>query len=489
MSTYQPAPIDTSGISLPPGLEPLTEQLAKNTHDIWARERIAQGWKPGPRRNDETKEHPGLIPYDELSESEKRFDRQTALETIKLVLALGYRVEPGSPAWLPGPIQAVAMWRKHLEEAAASAENKGPRAWTFDMDDQPELDALKADLPLARGVLQELQRQIHDRWAHEDALALKRQRLHTRIAAFAIWPGVIAIVLAILQLAAPHLADGHSGEVLTRLENLELAAIFVALIAVSFGHWHNVHHSWLEHRQRAERLRILKFSALSWPELWCDFDKWKERLDREVRHLNRISKEEAMKWACENDPVDPTLPEAPSCPVPQADFQVLALHYQIKRLRFQHHYFSVQAVKAQRSSWMADWKLGIKLLVLSGSAVILHSVLHFLSHSPKIAHYLPWHDQIGRNGLNTLDVLLITTAALLPVIGFGLRAWQAAFEAPRSRNLYRAKALALQEYLKHIQTEGTSVEHTLHQISLGEHFFTNEHREWFRLQMEAEWFA
>ncbi len=89
---YIPRPVDTSCVQLDPDILELTEQLAKNAHEVWAQERIAQGWRPGPKRNDLRKEHPCLIPYEELPESEKVYDRNTALETLKAIQALGYRI-------------------------------------------------------------------------------------------------------------------------------------------------------------------------------------------------------------------------------------------------------------------------------------------------------------------------------------------------------------------------------------------------------------
>lgn len=89
---YQPAPLDTSHIDLTEDIRELVELLAKNTHDVWARQRIADGWRFGPKRDDAKKEHPGLVPYEQLSEAEKEYDRQTAIETIKAIIALGYRV-------------------------------------------------------------------------------------------------------------------------------------------------------------------------------------------------------------------------------------------------------------------------------------------------------------------------------------------------------------------------------------------------------------
>jgi RyR domain len=89
---YKPAPRDTSGVRLPRELAELTELLARNTHENWARRRVDEGWRYGPARDDAKKEHPSLVPYERLSESEKDYDRTTAMETVKTILALGYRI-------------------------------------------------------------------------------------------------------------------------------------------------------------------------------------------------------------------------------------------------------------------------------------------------------------------------------------------------------------------------------------------------------------
>lgn len=90
---YIPQPIDTSDVQLPEELNPLLEAMAKNVHEVWAQTRIAQGWKYGPERNDEEKLHPMLIPYEELPEEEKVYDRNTSVETLKLILKLGFVIE------------------------------------------------------------------------------------------------------------------------------------------------------------------------------------------------------------------------------------------------------------------------------------------------------------------------------------------------------------------------------------------------------------
>jgi hypothetical protein len=91
--TYEPHPIDTSRVALTPEILELTERLAEHAHDVWARQRLADGWALGPQRDDARKEHPCLIPYDQLPDSEKQYDRAAALETLKAIIALGYRIE------------------------------------------------------------------------------------------------------------------------------------------------------------------------------------------------------------------------------------------------------------------------------------------------------------------------------------------------------------------------------------------------------------
>ena len=90
--SYKPHPIDTSGVSLSRELQDLTELLAKNAHEIWAQQRFADGWRYGPARDDTKKEHPCLIAYHELPEAERIYDRNAAMETIRVILSLGYRI-------------------------------------------------------------------------------------------------------------------------------------------------------------------------------------------------------------------------------------------------------------------------------------------------------------------------------------------------------------------------------------------------------------
>lgn len=89
---YVPQPMDTSDVQLPQELNELVEKMAKNVHEVWAQSRISQGWTYGPERSDALKHHPCLVPYEDLPEVEKAYDRDTALGTLKLICKLGFMI-------------------------------------------------------------------------------------------------------------------------------------------------------------------------------------------------------------------------------------------------------------------------------------------------------------------------------------------------------------------------------------------------------------
>lgn len=89
---YNPQPIDANNFQLPNDLKELMEAIAENGHEVWAKQRKEEGWKYGPERDDKNKKHPDLIPYSDLTESEKEYDRKMAKETLMLVQRLGYKI-------------------------------------------------------------------------------------------------------------------------------------------------------------------------------------------------------------------------------------------------------------------------------------------------------------------------------------------------------------------------------------------------------------
>lgn len=91
--TYCPELIDLKHIKLPEGYDELREKIAENAHDRWAIERQSEGWTYGPKRDDAKLETPDMLPYPQLPESEKQYDRIMAEDTLKLLIALGYKIE------------------------------------------------------------------------------------------------------------------------------------------------------------------------------------------------------------------------------------------------------------------------------------------------------------------------------------------------------------------------------------------------------------
>ena len=92
MNKYIPSPIDLSEVELPNDINSLVELIAKNVHDVWAKQRIEEGWTYGEVKDSIKKTTPCLVPYEELPEEEKEYDRKTAMETLKLVVKLGYKI-------------------------------------------------------------------------------------------------------------------------------------------------------------------------------------------------------------------------------------------------------------------------------------------------------------------------------------------------------------------------------------------------------------
>jgi class 3 adenylate cyclase len=116
---YVPKPMDTSTVKLPEALEQLLEQLAQNTHEHWARQRLAEGWVYGEKRDDAKKQHPDLVPYDQLPEGEKAYDRTTAAEALKAILALGYEITPPRTATVHN-LRRAQEWKESIGQSAGA---------------------------------------------------------------------------------------------------------------------------------------------------------------------------------------------------------------------------------------------------------------------------------------------------------------------------------------------------------------------------------
>lgn len=91
-ATYKPHPIDVTDVELPTDIEELREAIAENAHEIWASARQAEGWTYGSERNDQLRQTPDMIPYADLTDSEREYDRLMAMNTLKLMRKLGYEI-------------------------------------------------------------------------------------------------------------------------------------------------------------------------------------------------------------------------------------------------------------------------------------------------------------------------------------------------------------------------------------------------------------
>ena len=91
-NNYSPKPVDTKDVALPEELNLLAEEIARNVHEVWSQGRMKEGWTYGEERDDSQKHHPCLVPYEELTENEKEYDRNTSQETLKLIIKLGFRI-------------------------------------------------------------------------------------------------------------------------------------------------------------------------------------------------------------------------------------------------------------------------------------------------------------------------------------------------------------------------------------------------------------
>lgn len=156
---YLPAPLDTSSIELDASLNALVERLAENLHNVWARKRLDEGWSYGPARNDASKQHPMLVPYNALPDSEKEYDRAMVVSTLKPLLKLGFTIH--APAAGPISFEALAQAETTaalaVRDQIASANSvaalselwteRDPALW----DDHPELAAAFAQRLLRMG--------------------------------------------------------------------------------------------------------------------------------------------------------------------------------------------------------------------------------------------------------------------------------------------------------------------------------------------------
>lgn len=103
VNDYNPEPIPTGHISLSDEILNLVEVLAENAHDIWALKRLKDKWTLGPERDDEKRQHPCLVPYQQLPPEEQDYDREMVMESIRAMHALGFTISRARIDTAAGP--------------------------------------------------------------------------------------------------------------------------------------------------------------------------------------------------------------------------------------------------------------------------------------------------------------------------------------------------------------------------------------------------
>ncbi len=348
----------------------------------------------------------------------------------------------------------------------------------FDMLDDDDDLALVASWPVLHDALTWLHEHVGKPYETADSAALSYQTSHRRIGRTAIVAGTAAIVLAIVQLALkqswPQLLWGAG--------LLEVIAVVAGLISVCSGLWWKYDRQWLQQRHRAERLRMLKFQSLARPELWRDdLERWQAWVNEHRQRIDSVSDFSDIEAWCHEGraEIDPLSTEQVSDP---ARVRALAAYYLRKRVNYQACYFKKQSARHAKQVGRLR-HFGLPLFFASVISVLVHFGADVRAHTLI---------EIGQTDAaqwwELIAVWALALAAALPVIGVGVRTWTTAMEHARSASLFAAKHQALVRVHKHIEQDATDSTAVMRHIAHVEYFLENEHREWLRLLLDAEWF-
>jgi hypothetical protein len=363
----------------------------------------------------------------------------------------------------------------------------------YDMVDGPEWHIIERSPALAQG-LETIRDRLAPIYFQSDRAAIDSQRRHRWFAGVSVVVGVVVVVLAILQLtfgAADHGVGDHQsppGGWLAGSSSAariaELVGIVVCALAVGGGLWVAAQIGWLRDRHRAELCRLLKFRSLADPLLWNGATaEWKSEFDDNVAKIHKVD-DDAVRSRAVHDPVREIPDRVHVARVEPDRLLPLAGYYLSKRIRCQRKYFED---KAQRYERTAGWLrvLPLACFYLGILAALSHFVVDLAAawFDPEGSYASAWH-VAGTTGL--------ALAAILPVVGAGIRAYRSAHEYARSAALFHAKASAMKDFeriVAHPLETPDDAARLMRDILDCEKFLEAEHREWLRLMLESEWFG
>jgi len=333
--------------------------------------------------------------------------------------------------------------------------------------------------------------------ANDDAMEF--QNKHHRITFVALLTGTIAVVIAILQLAITQLhtiymansgsTDPMAGGEVWRwgLAIFEFCCAGVAGFYVIRGVRLAIQKKWLLERHKAERLRFLKYNALlsltADPEASRGLKNWKQRVKREAETIGNMDEDEMERWWKENRRMTKD-PEELKLTITEDELNQLMEYYKQKRLDKQMKYFFRKSERnlASDSFWkllppsffVASILCAVSHLLLSGALLGVHHIWKSVPRDPV------WE--------KVVSTILITMAALFPVLGAGIRTHRSANEFSRNTVRFHAVYLELMGAYDRLVSSATTKD-KLEDLWRSEETLENEHREWLRLMDEAEWYG
>jgi hypothetical protein len=340
---------------------------------------------------------------------------------------------------------------------------------TDDMHDRPE------QWSLLESRLEECRQIILPVYDKADAAASRHQRRHQWLTKIAAVAGTIAVLLVILELVWPE--ELHFVEVFAA--GVEVFAALAALVAVALGLLVSQLNSWLIERHKAERCRLLKYSFIIDPSLWDgDAQKAQERrrrLSDDAAAVDAIRTiEQPHRWLDEvHRPA--FLAQLGNHHYEEPVLRQLIAYYRANRLHAQIAYFDDRikrfAFPDRFTRVLPQWLFFISVL-----AAFVHFVLVLSKRETPLG--------VGIS----VALLAALIAALLPVLGAGIRTYRMANEFGRNVKRFESTRHALNEMDRWLQ-EGVDAKTVFLTLWSCEHTLEIEHREWLRLMAETEWFG
>lgn len=347
------------------------------------------------------------------------------------------------------------------------------------MNDTPELDVL-TPFPQLHAALIWLGEQVTRPWRKADAAAEVHRKRHGHLARIAIGAGTGAIILAILQLALKISWPGLVGPLFW----LEIVTVLGGVVAVVVGLRAQADRNWLGERHRAERLRMLKFRALIHPLLWQGKQaEWQAWVQTQLQELAGAGEFKAVERWSRGDEPEPAQPHIAGDLPTTADAAAFVVYYRHKRLANQKEYFQDKGAKAQNKAKLQH-TLRLPLFFVTIGCVLFHFGADWLGARMEHAG-----NREAAHLWELASLWGVVLAAVLPVYGVGVRALTSAFEHARKARSFTAKHTAMERAIDRLEQDKGNLAALLDHMQHDELFLEQEHREWLRLLLDAEWFV